>query len=403
MKNIIYIIDSLSPLALKSLSSSFYGKKNSKNTFFDKLLDKSIILQNVYGHGETYSTIFSSLSGKDIYKNKCDSWTDKNSFKEASDLGKNFKLMGFTNIYMRNASSKNSLVGFYGRFLKSVSQDFHYKFLQKKNKNDNFSKFIKSQNLNKELKSKKKNFFILIHDYTLHDTKAAYEGNHKKILSVIDGKLTNNVKRTLLDINYKKEVDNLIFFSDHGLTTFPASDLFTKNNTNKNYYNDHYRNIFLDEKIKMLFFIKSPYIKKKIIIKNIYSSKHLYKIIKSFFYNFKDIKKFIKFSNSLNPKYLITSIRSTRATIYENYFDKNNFHNHAIFIKRNKKVIFSNKHPNKFIFQENGIFKKINNLKILDNNFKKWIDEYYSYPNKVKKYYQFFIYKIFNLLKKILE
>ena len=263
MKNIIYIIDSLSPLALKSLSSSFYGKKNSKSTIFDKLMEKSIVLRNVYGHGETYSTIFSALTGKDIYKNKCDSWTDKNSFKETSDLGKNFKSKGFTNIYMRNASSNNSLVGFYGRFLNSVSKDFHYKFLQKKNKNDNFSKFIKSQNLNKKLRDKKKDFFILIHDYTLHDSRAAYQGSHKKILNVIDDKLTNNFKRTLLDINYNKEVDNLIVFSDHGLTTSPASNLFTKSNINKNYYNNHYRNIFLDEKIKMLFFIKSPYIKKK--------------------------------------------------------------------------------------------------------------------------------------------
>ena len=95
-------------------------------------MEKSIILQNVYGHAETYSTIFSALTGKDIYKNKCDSWTDKNSFKEASDLGKNFKSKGFTNIYMRNASSNNSLLSFYGRFLKSVSKDFDYKFLQKK-------------------------------------------------------------------------------------------------------------------------------------------------------------------------------------------------------------------------------------------------------------------------------
>lgn len=390
----------MSPLALKSLSNSFYGKTNSKNTIFDKLINKSIIFQNVYGHGETYSTIFSALTGKNIYKNKCDSWFDKTSFKEASDLGKIFKSMGFTNIYMRNASSNNSLVGFYGRFLNSVSKDFHYKFLQKKNKNDNFSKFIKSQNLDKKLNNKKKKFFILIHDYTLHDSSAAYNGNHKKILSVINCKLTNNFKKTLSDINYKKKVDNLIVFSDHGLTTSPAANLFTNNNIDKNYYNNHYKNIFLDEKIKMLFFIKSPHIKKKIIIKNIYSSKHLHKIIKSFFYNFKNMKKFLKFLNSLNPKFLITSIRSTRASIYENYFDKNSFHNHAIFIKKNKKVIFSNNHPIKYMCEENGKFEKVNDLNILDNNFKKWINEYYSYPNKVKKYYHFFIYKMYNFFKK---
>ena len=401
MKNIIYIIDSLSPLALKCLSDSFYGKKNTKNTIFDQLINKSIIFKNVYGHGETYSTIYSALTGKDIYKNNCDSWTNKDSFKEVSDLGKIFKSMNFTNIYMRNASPNNILTGFYGRFLNSISKDFDYKLLQKKHKNDNFSKFIKDQNLNKKLKNKNKNFFILIHDYTLHDSKAAYNGNHKKIINVIDGELTNNFKKTLSEINYNTKEDNLIVFSDHGLTKFPESNLFTKNEINKNDYDNYYKNIFLDEKIKMLFFIKNPHLKKKIIIENIYSAKYLHLIIKSFFHNYKSIKKFINFLNSLNLNFLITSIRSTRATIYENYFDKHNFHNHAIFIKKNEKIIFSNKHPTKYLIEDNGKFKKINNLSIVDNRFKNWIDEYYSHRNKVRKYYQFFIYKVFRIFKKI--
>jgi len=397
LKNIIYIIDSLSPYALKSLSKKFYNFENKKLTYFDKLINKSILIENVYGHGETYSTIFTALTGKSIYKNNCDSWYLENSFKEFSDFGSIFKKKGFTNIYLRNASPNNNLQNFYGRFLNAVSKDFDYKFLKKRSKNDTFSKYIERKKLNKLLSDKQKKFFILIHDFTLHDSKGAYNGNTKKILNVINKNLTKNFRDTLEKINYNKKKDNLIVFSDHGLTISPESKLYTQNVINKEKYDQMYKNIFLDEKIKMLFFVNSPRINSKKIIKGNYLAKDLYLIIKNFFNSNQNLKKFSSFVKKKSKKVLITTIRSTRATIYENYFEKNNFHNHIIYIKNNKKIIYSNKHEDKFIEQVEDKFLKINKSK-LDKNFKIWINNYFTLSNKTKKYLLFTKYKIIRLL-----
>lgn len=400
MKNIIYIIDSLSPYALKSFSKKFYNFENKKITYFDKLLNKSIIIENIYGHGETYSTLFAALTGKNIYKNNCDSWYLENSFKEFSDLGSIFKKKGFTNIYLRNASPNNNLQNFYGRFLDAVSKDFDYKFLKKTSKNDTFSKYIERKKLDKFLFDNQKNFFILIHDFTLHDSKGAYNGNTKKILNVIDKNLTKNFRNTLKKINYNNKKDNLIVFSDHGLTISPESKLYTEKVINKKKYDLMYKNIFLDEKIKMLFFVNSPKINSKKIIKGNYLAKDLYLIMKNFFSPNQNLKEFSRFVKKKSKTFLITTIRSTRATIYENYFEKNNFHNHIIYIKNKKKIIYSNKHENKFIEQVEDKFLEIKKSKV-DKNFKIWIDNYFRSSSKIKKYLLFTKYKIIRLLIKL--
>ena len=102
MKNIIYIIDSLSPLALKSLSKKFYKVKNSKFTHFDKLIKKSILIENIYGHGETCQ-LFLRINWKNIYKYNCDSWYLKIHLKNFQILVLILKKKA-TNIYLRNAS-----------------------------------------------------------------------------------------------------------------------------------------------------------------------------------------------------------------------------------------------------------------------------------------------------------
>jgi len=367
--------------------------KLNKLTFFDKLIKKSILIENVYGHGETYSTIYAALTGKNIYKNHCDAWFIEDSFKDFSDLGKIFKEKAFTNIYLRNASPNNDLGNFYGRFLGSISNNFDYKYLQRPKKNHNFTNYLKEKNLIKSLKNKNKNFFILIHDYTLHDSREAYNGDHKKILDVINNKLTKNFKKTLSNISYNSKKDNLIVLSDHGLTKYPESKLYTSSITDKKEYDKYYKNIFLDEKIKMLFFIKPPNLKKKITINKNYYANNIHFILKSFFQNKNKIEKFINIIKKNSPKFLITSVRSTRATIYENYFEKINFHNHIIYIKGKRKIIYSNKHPNKFIIEKNNKFLKINK-ELIDQKFKIWIDNYFSLSNKIKRYLLFGKYKI---------
>jgi len=399
LKNIIYIIDSLSPYALKSLSIEFYDIKIKKLTYFDKLIKKSLIVKNLYGHGETYSTIFTALTGKNIYKNNCDSWYINNSFKKSSDLGSFFKKKGYTNIFLRNASINSEIDDFYGRFLSSITKDFDYKLLKKKHKNEKIYDHIDQNEYFKILNDKNKKFFFLIHDMTLHDNRNAYNGNTKKILDVIDNELTQNFKKTLAKINYDPKKDNLIVFSDHGLTVSPSSKLYTKKSVDRSVYEKLYKKIFANEKIKMLFFINSPKINNKKIIEGNYSARDLHYIIKKFFENTHDIKKFLDFTKKQSKKILITSIRSTRATIYENYYEKNNFHNHIIYIKSKKKFIYSNKHKNKFIEQIKNKFLKVSENEV-DNNFKLWINNYFSSQNKIKKYFLFTKYKISRLLSR---
>ena len=161
-----------------------------------------------------------------------------------------------------------------------------------------------------------------------------------------------------------------------------------------------YKNIFLDEKIKILFFVNSPKINSKKIIKGNYLAKDLYLIMKNFFSPNQNLKEFSRFVKKKSKTFLITTIRSTRATIYENYFEKNNFHNHIIYIKNKKKIIYSNKHENKFIEQVEDKFLEIKKSKV-DKNFKIWIDNYFRSSAKIKKYLLFTKYKIIRLLIKL--
>ena len=66
-------------------------------------------------------------------------------------------------------------------------------------------------------------------------------------------------------------------------------------------------------------------------------------------------------------------------------------------IRNNKKIIYSNKHEDKFIEQVEDKFLKINKSK-LDKNFKIWINNYFTLSNKTKKYLLFTKYKIIRLL-----
>jgi hypothetical protein len=67
MNHIIYLLDSLTPTSLvKSLTKKFSFK--NKSNYIDKLSNKSIFFNNVYGHGETYPTTYSMFTGKNIYE-----------------------------------------------------------------------------------------------------------------------------------------------------------------------------------------------------------------------------------------------------------------------------------------------------------------------------------------------
>ena len=295
MKQIVYLVDSLSPLALKSFSEKFYGENILKKNYIDKLASKSIILKNIYGHGETYSTTYNAFTNKNIYKNFADSWDISKSFLEKSDLGKFFKKRNFTNIYYRNCSTNNQLTGFYKRYLESLTFNFDYFCFKKKKKNYSLKKFFQEEGLIFKFQ-KNQNIFIIIHDYTLHDSKSSYNGNVKNILNTIKNKVSNNVRTNLNLINYNPKKDNLILFSDHGLTRNPVSKLFASNEkVSKIMYDKLYKEIFLDEKLKMLCFIKPANFNNKIVLDDYYKPSIINNVIKSLFLlKKKKIEKFYR-------------------------------------------------------------------------------------------------------------
>ena len=92
------------------------------------------------------------------------------------------KINGFETIYYRNSGPKSKVDSYFGRYLESINHNFKYKHLKNKKINDNLYKFIKKNNLLKKLNSNKK-FLILLHDYSLHDSRGAYKGSTKGILN----------------------------------------------------------------------------------------------------------------------------------------------------------------------------------------------------------------------------
>ena len=355
-------------------------------------MKQSILFQNTYGFGETHSTVYSALTGNNIYKNYADAWYIFNSFKQKSNLGKYYKEKGFYNIYYRNCTPNNTRESFYGRWFKSLTYNFDKKKFKKINNKDTFQKFV---NINK---FKQNDLLFVIHDYSLHDNKLALQGYEKDHLKAAE-QISHVVKKNLKSINYNPKIDTLFFLSDHGLTPTPNSCLFSKNEVTKKDYDSFYNKILIDEKIKMLFFIKGPNIKKKIIIKNKIRSNDIFKIIK--LYNEKTLKKLIKELYKITRNKLIISLRATRATVYESKIDKYLYHSHILKIEGNKKLIYSHKHPKKYLYAKNDKFKVLNN-KIKDKELIEFLDNYFSIKNKIIKFNLLILSLIFLITKAII-
>ena len=79
MKQVIYILDGLTPYALLQFKEVYRGIRN-KDNFINKLMKNSHVYLNAFGYGETYSTTYGFNTGQNIYKTNCDSFQNFNSF-----------------------------------------------------------------------------------------------------------------------------------------------------------------------------------------------------------------------------------------------------------------------------------------------------------------------------------
>ena len=403
MNFIIYLLDGLSPLAIRNKSNKKFFGSNLKDNYISNLQKNSLNFTNLYGYGETYSTTYEYFIQKNIYSNFCDSPNILKSFRSNVNLAYYFKKKKFNTFLFRDLSKDHPMGGFYKRYFDSIKKNFDYYCIKKKNKNYSFKNFFSENKINNFIKKNENNFF-LIHDFSLHDNKKAYNNaSPKSYLESI--KTSSDIIRLNLNlIKYSKKKDTLIFLSDHGLNVRPYDQLHFKKKISLKIYNKYYPNLFIDEKLKATCFIKHPKIKKE-TVDNFYKPDLIFYIVKSLLELKKiKIKNFIlKLKKNINSKILI-SIKAAYQDPYNNHFLKNYFHCHLILFSHTEKIAYSHNHENQYYDLINKNFIPVSkvNDKLLD--FK---ENYLSYKNYIIKCFLLllslkyrFLVKIFNLFIK---
>ena len=396
MKHILYLLDGFSPNAFKKIYSREYGD-NKKTNFLDRLSNKSIFFENAYGFGTTYPTVYSMFNGSNIYENFCDAPNIVFSFKQKENLAKLYKDKNFINIYYRNCVPHYPTDGFYKRFNDSITKNFDYKCVKKKDTSYNLKKFL----IENQILDLPKNIdlFYTIHDMSLHDNKLIYNGNinsHLKAFKIG----AHNVKENLKSIGYNNKEDTLFFLSDHGLSSSPYNKLHTLKTIEKRKYDEYYKKaLFIDEKIKFSFFIKSPNIKssknisKKIVAQDVFSIIKTFNKKQTINIFLKSIKKFLK-------NKIIISLPNARVSTYGNFITNLIFHTHFLIIEKKFKIIFSYKHPNEYLIEKNGQFIKLN-VKKINKTFQNKIENYFNIKNYLYRLSLIFFSYIFIIPKKI--
>ncbi len=394
MKHIFYLLDGFTPMSLKREFSRIYNQKSKRKNFFEKLSKSSLYFKNCYGYGETYSTVYSMINGGNIYDNYCDAPEILFSFKKHYSLLDHYKSLNFKTVYFRNVKPHYPTYGFYNRFNKSFAKGFDHYCLKKKNINYDLENFLLSNNNFKEYNNKF-NIFYFVHDMSFHDNKMVYNGNINQHFKAFD-KASKKVNFNLKLLNYDNSKDTLFFLSDHGLSAKPYNKIHTEKFLSKAKYENYYKSMFLDEKIKFIFFINSPKIKKK-NIKQYVSPSNIFSIIIE--HNTKQFKYFYKKITKMLDNTIIISLRNAKASTYGNYILNNIFHFHFIKISKKTKYIYSHKHKYSCLIEKNNTFKKVGFNK-LDNQLIKKIKNYYNFKNLFKKTFFFFIsYSIIFLSK----
>lgn len=398
MNHIIYLLDSLTPLSLNKCISKKYEKFKKNENYIDQLSKNSIFFENAYGYGETYPTTFSMFTGKDIYNHYCDAWDIFSSFRSDINIAKYYKLKKFKTIYYRNCEPNAALSGSYERYLNSVTSNFDVACYKKKNLKYNFNDFLHENNL-LCARNKKENFLFLIHDFFLHDY-AYVQTSDKKYLQATD-LISENVKKNLSLINYNSNKDFLFFLSDHGLTSTPNDQIFFNNNLSKEKYDSYYKSLFIEEKIRFTFFIKTPENIKK-VIKNTIISTDVFNVIKFMINKKKGYKNFFLKISKLFRSDLFISLRDALKSPYNSSIFRSLFHCHFVYIKNHKKFIYSHNYPEKYLQQ---IDKKFYNIdkNIIPKKFLVIINNYYSSVNLFKKFILINISIPILIYKKILK
>jgi len=263
MNFVIYLLDGLTPLSIKSDQNKFFFGKKIKDNFLSKIKRKSLSFENAYGYGETYSTVYQLFTGINIYDSYCDAFELVNSFPKFINIPYYFRLNNFNTYMYSDASYNHPTEGFYKRFFNSINNNFDEFCNFKKTPKYKFNNFLSDLKKRKKLNIKKKNNFYFFHDHSLHDSKYVYRNatpeNYLQGVNYSSELIKKNLKK--INFNFKKDV--LVFLSDHGLNIRPHDKMHFKEKISNENYDNYCPHLYDDEKIKMAFWIYSPKLKKK--------------------------------------------------------------------------------------------------------------------------------------------
>jgi len=401
MNFIIYLLDGLSPLALRSNSNKLFFGSSLKSNYISNLQKKSLNFTNLFGYGETYSTTYEYFTNNNIYSNFCDSPDILSSFRSQTNIAYYFKKKGFNTFLFRDPSEDHPMGGYYKRYFNSIKKNFDYSCIKKKNKKYSFEDFFFENKINSFIKKNENNFF-LIHDFSLHDNKKAYNNATSKSYIEAVSASSRIVELNLNLIKYTQTKDILVFLSDHGLNLSPYDKLHFKKKLPTEIYNKYYPNLFINEKLKATCFVRHPEIQKETI--NVFFKPNLiFYLVESFLTLKKNkIKSFIfKLKKNINNK-IVISIKAAEQDPYNNYFLKKYFHCHLIFLSKTEKITYSHNHVNQYY---DLINKRYLLASEVNSKFVFFIGNYFSKKNHIIKFSLFvlslvsrFFIKIFNLL-----
>jgi len=395
MNFIIYLLDGLTPLAIKNEANQFFFQKKIKKNYISILQRRSINFSNLYGYGETFSTTYEFFTGQNIYKSDCDAFQSINSFPEKDTLATFFKKKKFNTILFRDPMPNHNTNWSYKRYFKSISKDFDEICLKKKDNNYNFRNFFHDHKISNYLN---KNNFFLFHDFSLHDNPRAYHNPTPKGYLEAVNKSSKIIKNNLQLIKYDESKDILIFLSDHGLNMFPENQMHAQKKIGLIKYKAYYKSLFADEKIKSVFFIKYP--KSKKINNDVISKpKKVFDVVKGlskFIFNKKKFKKFILRNINYKDNYIINSVKAATQDPFNNLFFKEGFHCHFILINKVNKISYSHNHQ--FAYYD-LISKKHIPEKEVPVFFKNYIKNYFRNVNVLKKFIKLLPWFIYILTK----
>jgi len=217
MRVILYILDGISALKIRSFNNEKVNKIVNKNiplTYIDKLYRQGFSAKYCYGFDTTQASFYAFFTGNKHYKSKVSIARDCKllDYDRSLTIPALFKKNGFKTHYFSNNCVHNPAVLQDG-FGKVVYDHENYD-MKNLNIKEDFEEYF---GINKD-----ENLFLTIHDFYTHDQNGQYsKGKYDLTMEEYEKLIVNHaniLKNNLEAIKFDKTKDYLFLISDHGMT-----------------------------------------------------------------------------------------------------------------------------------------------------------------------------------------